>query len=164
MISTGNGVSWNSYFDNICDGVRYVSGGHQNPQYEVYAPIAPIPNKPDRQEPKVDEQRTTKNNASTNDMTAEEFIEKCLEFLTDKDVPRSKRLTVADKVKKLFAQTAKVKILNQDGDVVVNTKKAADYVDIIATSTILLKVVLDDFDLNDNGQITLLKVKEFYRK
>lgn len=164
MISTGNGVSWNSYFDNICEGVRYVSGGHQNPQYEVYAPVAPVPSKPNRPEPKVDEQRTTKDNASTEDMTAEEFIEKCLEFLTDKDVPRSKRLAAADKIKKLFTSGAKVKILNQDGDVVVNTKKAADYVDVIASSTILLKVVLDDFDLNDNGQITLLKVKEFYRK
>lgn len=164
MISSSNSVTWQSYFDNICEGVKYVSSGQQNPQYDVYAPIAPIPNKPERENPKVDERKNVNDNASTEDMTAEELIEKCLEFLTDKDVPRSKRLTAADKIKKLFASGAKVKILNQDGDVVINTKKATDYVDIVATSTILLKVVLDDFDLNDNGQITLLKVKEFYRK
>ena len=97
-------------------------------------------------------------------MTAEELIEKCLEFLADKDVPQSKRLSAAEKIKKLFAPNAKVKILNQDGDVVVNTRNAAAYIDIISTSRILLKVTYVDVDFNDNGQITLLKVKEFYRK
>lgn len=156
MISTGNGISWNSLFSNICEGVQYVSGGHQNPQYELFAPVAPIPKKPKREDPNIDKRN--------DDMTIEEQIEKCLEFLTDKDVPQTKRMVAAEKIKKLFAPSAKVKILNQDGDVVVNTKSAADYVDIISTSRILLRVTYVDVAFNSEGLISLLKVKEFYRK
>lgn len=172
MITSSGGVTWQSYFDKICEGVNYVSSGQQNPQYDFYvgtnkvekAQPAPVPDKPTRETPNVNENRKANGKASAEDMTDEEFIEKCLEFLADKDVPQTKRFAVAEKVKKLFAPNAKVKIINQDGDIVVNTKKASSYIDVIASSRILLKVVYVDHDFDNNGQISLLKVQEFYRK
>lgn len=157
MVNTGNGLTWQSYLDNICEGVKYVSNGQQNPQYDIYPPI-------EREHENGAEEEKIDNEAPNVDMTTEDLIQKYLEIIVDKNIQLSERISAATQMKKLFAPGAKVKILNQDGDIVVNTKNAIDYIDIISTNRILLKVVYVDFDFNENDQILLLKVQEFYRR
>lgn len=104
------------------------------------------------------------NTPKDDEMTMEDFMEQCLSYLANSNNPQDKRIEVAQQVKTLFAPTATVKILSQDGDVVVNSRKASNYLDIVSTSRILLNVNYVDMDFDSKGLIKVLKVKETYRR
>lgn len=98
------------------------------------------------------------------EITVQDLMEQCLSYLANGNNPQDKRIEMAQQVKTMFTPTAVVKILSQDGDVVVNSRKAADYFDIISTSRILLNVNYVDMDFDSKGLIKVLKVKEVYRR
>jgi len=98
------------------------------------------------------------------EMTIEDLMEQCLSYIANSNNPQEKRIEMAQQVKTMFASTAIVKILSQDGDVVVNSRKAANYFDIVSTSRILLNVNYVDMDFDSKGLIKVLKVKETYRR
>lgn len=98
------------------------------------------------------------------EMTVEDLMEQCLSYLANSNNPQNKRIEMAQQVKTMFVPTAVVKILSQDGDVVVNSRKATNYFDIISTSRILLNVNYVDMDFDSKGLIKILKVKETYRR
>lgn len=98
------------------------------------------------------------------EMTIEDLMKQCLSYLSNSNNDQGKRIEMAQKVKTLFAPAAVVKILSQDGDVVVNSKKATNYFDIISSSRIILNVAYVDMDFDSKGLIKVLKVKETYRR
>lgn len=106
----------------------------------------------------------TKPTPKDDEMTIEDLMEQCLSYMANSNNPQEKRIEMAQQVKTMFSSTASVKILSQDGDVVVNSRKAANYFDIISTSRILLNVNYVDMDFDSKGLIKVLKVKETYRR
>ena len=56
-----------------------------------------------------------------------------------------------------------VRIMSQDGDVVVDKESISDYLGRISTSRLLMNVSVDDLKVNQDGQIISLRVRELYK-
>lgn len=177
LIKNGSTLTWNSFLSAIgnnvsalqkevvsmdpsilADAQRNGYSPYQTPFNEMNISRAsrPVISKetpePPKPTPKDDE------------MTIEDLMEQCLSYIANSNNPQEKRIEMAQQVKTMFASTAIVKILSQDGDVVVNSRKAANYFDIVSTSRILLNVNYVDMDFDSKGLIKVLKVKETYRR
>lgn len=94
----------------------------------------------------------------------EELVGKYLTFISNANNPLDKRIEIGRQMKKLFAPSARVKILGQDGNVVVNSRPFDDYISIVSKSRIIINVTYIDLNVDSNGLVTELIVKEFYRK
>lgn len=149
-----------TYFDVVGETVTKLYP-MQHPQFTPNLTNASRPSKPVVEEPKVDE---TKKNKEVSDMDLDELMERCMTYLSNSNNPLEKRVELGRKMKKMFAPSAIVKRLGQDGEVVINSKNAVDYISLISKSRILLNVAYVDLELNSDGLISELRVKEFYRK
>lgn len=97
-------------------------------------------------------------------VSTEEIISDCLAYIIDRNISLDERIDVIQKFESMFTSNAMIKIISQDGDVVVDKETPDRFLGRISTSRILLDVVLDDFETNANGKITELRVKEYYKK
>lgn len=91
------------------------------------------------------------------------FLEQSFDYVINTSVDATSRMHMADKLKQLFTKDAVVKIMSQDGNVVVDKESASNYLDRISTSRLLCKVALVDGGVNDKGQIVIIRVKEVYK-
>ena len=144
-------ISLTTYFDVVGDAVTKLYP-MQHPQFTPNLTKASMPPKPVDEEQEVDE------------MDLDELMEHCMSYISNSNNPLEKRIELGRKMKKMFAPSAVVKRLSQDGEVVINSKDASDYISLISKSRILLNVSYVDLDLDSNGMITELRVKEYYRK
>jgi len=91
-------------------------------------------------------------------------LDRVLSFIASTNVDDGKRAKIADKIESAFASNLKVRIMSQDGDVVVDRETISTFLGRISTSSLLMNVSVVDFDINQNGEISSLKVREVYKK
>lgn len=151
--SYDDGYKLDDYFKHISSTVLKVTNddGHkQTPQYasnirQVSPPVPiPIP--------------TPQQNKSL-----EEIIDDYLSYIMDKNISLAKRNSEKQGFMKYFSQNAIVKIMSQDGDVVVDRESPDEFLGRIATSRLLLDVICDDFETDNNNKIKTLLIKEYYK-
>lgn len=175
MMKKGSTLTWNSFLGAIGNNVSAWQKEvvAQNPdmivkaQQESYSPYQDPINEIRIERcsrPIIDKSPTPPNPDNADGKNLEEIMEECLSYISHADNPLSKRIATGQRMKQYFAPSAKVKILSQDGDRVVNSKDATDYISLTSKVSILLNVEFIALDVNQQGLITKLEVKEYYRK
>lgn len=149
-------LSWNSLFSKVKNRVHGVTDGAQTPIFTSnISPVRQVEVK--REKPQDDILDMNDANAVGNMLT------RCIDFVIDRKQPVEKRIEVAESMKVLFATNAKVKVLSQDGNTVVDKENIDAFLGRLSASRILLKVAPTFYSYSGN-RITELKVKEYYKK
>lgn len=157
-------LDWKGLFGDVKDIINEATGGQQTPIFvsnitKSSATPTPAPaSTPVAVTPPISTQATV----STN----QEWLNKigvALDNLIDNRQSETGRIAQANELEKVFASNAVVKVMGQDGNVVIDKSSAEDFIGRLATSRILLKVTPVNVTVNGN-MITELKVKEAYKK
>lgn len=90
-------------------------------------------------------------------------LNKKLAYISCNNADEMERIKAAQKIKPAFKRDMMVRIMSQDGDIVVDKEDISDYLGRISTSRLLMTVSVDDLDVDQNGQITSLRVRELYK-
>lgn len=150
---------WTGLLKEVALGVNEVTQGEQTPQYIVNINASSQPQQKEQQRP---------NTHQDEEITIEEVLIQCLDYIVDKSIAEKKRIELADRmIEELFSPNAIVKIVGQDGDMVIDKETATDYISNISSvssSGQLLKVALAGGEIGKDGKIEILKVKEYYKK
>lgn len=85
-------------------------------------------------------------------------------YISSNSADEMERIRAAERLKDSFSGNLTVKILSQDGDIVIDKEIISDYLGRIATSRSLMNVSIDNIKVNKNGQVILLSVRESYKK
>ena len=91
-------------------------------------------------------------------------LDRVLSFISSTNVDEQQRISAIEKIKPAFADNMTVRIMSQDGNVVVDRETISTFLGRIATSRLLKNVSVVDFNINQNGQISSLRVREVYKK
>lgn len=161
QMSQANTPSWNSFFDSITSIVDNVTGKKQTPQSQIEIVSVNAPKK--RTHPTVEEERQPSTEEDDNNRLGN-YLSRCFDVIIDSSVDEISRLEVGEKVLELFDTGAKIRILGQDSDIVIDRESASDFIGRISTSRLLLKVAWVSGTLNQNGKIKNLSVREYYKK
>lgn len=89
-------------------------------------------------------------------------LDRVLSFISSTNADEEDRVEVAKKIESAFVRNLTVRMMSQDGDVVVDKESISTFLGRISTSSLLKNVSVVDFSMNQNGQITSLKVREVY--
>lgn len=157
-------LDWNSLFSDVKAVVNEVTEGQQTPIFVANlskATATPTP-APAAAPVVVTPPSSTPTSASTN-QDLMNLVGIALDNLIDVRQSESARIAQASEIEKIFTSNAIVKVMGQDGNVVVDKSSADDFIGRLATSRILLKVTPVNVVLSGN-KISELKVKEAYKK
>lgn len=91
-------------------------------------------------------------------------LDRVLSFISSTNVDEQQRIAAIEKIKPVFASDLTVRIMSQDGNVVVDRESISTFLGRIATSRLLMNVSVVDFNVNSSGQISSLRVREVYKK
>lgn len=91
-------------------------------------------------------------------------LDRVLSFISSTNVDEQQRISAIEKIKPAFTDNMTVRIMSQDGNVVVDREAISTFLGRIATSRLLKNVSVVDFNINQNGQISSLRVREVYKK
>ena len=157
-------LDWNSLFSDVKAVVNEVTEGQQTPIFVTNlskAAATPTP-APAAAPVVVTPPSSTPASASTN----QDWMNRvgvALDNLIDVRQTESARIAQASELEKIFTSNAVVKVIGQDGSVVVDKSSADDFIGRLSTSRILLKVTPVNVVVSGN-KISELKVKEAYKK
>lgn len=157
-------LDWNSLFSDVKAVVNEVTEGQQTPIFVANlskAAATPTP-APAATPVVVTPPSSTPASASTN----QDWMNRvgvALDNLIDVRQTESARIAQASELEKIFTSNAVVKVMGQDGNVVVDKSSAGDFIGRLATSRILLKITPVNVVVSGN-KISELKVKEAYKK
>lgn len=163
--SEGN-LEWESLFNDVKIVVNNVTESEQTPVFvSNLTKVAPAPVATPNPEPVniAPTQSPTQEEEVVSDSELLQAVSSALDKLIDTRLSESSRLHQANIIKSVFTSDAVVKVMSQDGNIVVDKSAATDFVDRLFTSRILLKVVPVGISLR-NDKIASLKVKEIYKK
>lgn len=154
--ATNGNLSWNSLFSKVKNKIHNITEGAQTPFFT--SNISPI------QQIQVQRKKPQNNVLNMDDANAVgNVLTHCMDFVIDQKQSIEKHIEVAENMKTLFATNAKIKVLSQDGDTVVDKENINDFLGRLSSSRILLKVVPTFYRYTGN-RITELRVKEYYKK
>ena len=91
-------------------------------------------------------------------------LDRVLSFISSTNVDRQQRVSAIEKIKSVFTDDMNVRIMSQDGNVVVDREDISTFLGRIATSRLLKNISVVDFNINQNGRIKSLRVREVYKK
>lgn len=157
-------LEWKGLFDEVKDYINEATGGEQTPIFVsniTKATVAPAP-APGSAPVVVTPPISTTVSGSTNQDLLNR-IGVALDNLIDNRQSETGRIAQAEELEKVFASNAVVKVMGQDGHVVIDKSSADDFLGRLATSRILLKVTPVNVVI-DGNKISELKVKEAYKK
>jgi len=152
-------------FGVVKDVINEATGGQQTPIFVSNlskASAAPTPAPTSAPVVVTPPSSTPATVASTN----QEWLNRlgvALDNLIDVRQSENARISQAAELEKIFTSNATVKVMGQDGNVVVDKSSADDFIGRLATSRILLKVTPVNVVISGN-KISELKVKETYKK
>lgn len=158
-------LDWNTLFNDVKGVVNHVTQGQQTPIFVANiskSQIAkPEPPSPDPVAVDPSSSSSTSESASEQELLNEMGV--ALDKLIDVRQSETSRIAQASELEQIFATNAVVKVISQDGNVVVDKSSANDFIGRLATSRILLKVTPVNVSIKSD-KITELKVKEAYKK
>ncbi len=91
-------------------------------------------------------------------------LNKMFAYISSTKVDERERIATAEKIKKSFTSNLIVKIMSQDGNVIVDRENISTFLGRISTSRLLMNVSIASLSTDDTGQINSLYVREIYRK
>lgn len=150
-------LEWNTLFNEVKSIVNGVTQGQQTPIFTADLSKAPIVKKQSSGTSPVPVPTPIPNQDWLNQVGV------ALDNLIDVRQSETARIAQASKLKQIFATNAVVKVIGQDGNVVVDKSSADDFIGRLSTSRIILKVTPVNVSVNGD-KITELKVKEAYKK
>lgn len=158
--------TWNSMMESIKEDVyndvsnnvglqNQAPGSTQTPIWEtnLTSASAPSPTTPDKPNTERVSDKSEMLNTLTNVMS----------YLSSTKVSPKERITLVGKVEQAFTSNAIVRIMSQDGNVVIDKENISIFLGRIATSRLLENVIVVDATANDSG-INSLRVREVYKK
>lgn len=158
--------TWNSMMESIKEDVyndvsnnvglqNQAPGSTQTPIWEanLTSASAPSPTTPDKPNTKRVSDKSEMLNTLTNVMS----------YLSSTKVSPKERIALAGKIEQAFTSNAIVRIMSQDGNLVVDKENISIFLGRIATSRLLENVIVVDATANDSG-INSLRVREVYKK
>lgn len=130
-------------------------GSTQTPIWEakLTSASAPSPTTPDKPNTERVSDKSEMLNTLTNVMS----------YLSSTKVSPKERIALAGKIEQAFTSNAIVRIMSQDGNLVVDKENISIFLGRIATSRLLENVIVVDATANDSG-INSLRVREVYKK
>ena len=90
-------------------------------------------------------------------------LSNALAYISSTKVTPRERIAIAGKIEKVFTSNAVVRIMSQDGNIVVDKENISVFLGRIATSRLLENVTVVDASGDANG-INSLRVREIYKK
>lgn len=172
-------LDWKTLFDDIAYSTDYITEGSQTPIFKsnltksrpaAPAPPAPAPVKVETPKPQAPAATPpASQNASPAPAPAPEqgdllnALGLALDNLIDTRQSEKARIAQAAELEKIFVPGAVVKVIGQDGNLVVDKSSAEDFIGRLATSRILLKVAPVALEVKAGG-VSELKVKEIYKQ
>ncbi len=90
-------------------------------------------------------------------------LSNALAYISSTKVAPRERIAIAGKIEKAFTSNAVVRIMSQDGNIVVDKENISVFLGRIATSRLLENVTVVDASGDANG-INSLRVREIYKK
>ena len=154
-------IEWTELFTSVKDYIHKATQGEQTPIFvsnlsNVSAPSTPAPaNTPVKVTP-----RAPQTSGSSDLMN---LVGVALDNLIDSRQTETARIAQASELEKIFTPNAIVKVMSQDGNIVIDKSPAEDFIGRLTTSRILLKVAPVDIVISGN-KISEMKVKEVYKK
>lgn len=158
--------TWNSMMESIKEDVyndvsnnvglqNQAPGSTQTPIWEakLTSASAPSPTTPDKPNTERVSDKSEMLNTLTNVMS----------YLSSTKVSPKERIALAGKIEQAFKSNAIVRIMSQDGNLVVDKENISIFLGRIATSRLLENVIVVDATANDSG-INSLRVREVYKK
>lgn len=158
--------TWNSMMESIKEDVyndvsnnvglqNQAPGSAQTPIWEanLTSASAPSPTTPDKPNTERVSDKSEMLNTLTNVMS----------YLSSTKVSPKERIALAGKIEQAFTSNAIVRIMSQDGNLVVDKENISIFLGRIATSRLLENVIVVDATANDSG-INSLRVREVYKK
>ena len=158
--------TWNSMMESIKEDVyndvsnnvglqNQAPGSTQTPIWEANLTSAstPSPTTPDKPNTERVSDKSEMLNTLTNVMS----------YLSSTKVSPKERIALAGKIEQAFTSNAIVRIMSQDGNLVVDKENISIFLGRIATSRLLENVIVVDATANDSG-INSLRVREVYKK
>ena len=151
-----NQFTWETFLDRVEKIVTNYTRGSQTPFYiaNLTTDKQPSPSPTPKPVPPPAPSPTRDINILTNTLTR----------LASPTLPDEKRFELERKLNNLFAPSAIVKFLPQDGTTVIDTETADVFLGRLATTNIILKVIVYDAKFRSDNKITELRVKETYRQ
>ena len=152
-------LTWDYFLEVMSDIVDERMGGEQTPIHETHLNGSSVPSNRAPSQQKAQQPRVTKSgNGWLNELT------ELFDVLISNQVREEQRLNMKEKMVQIFTSNAQVRILGQDSETVVDRENASAFLGRLATSRLLLKVSVVDGEMDSNGRITSLKVREVYKK
>lgn len=168
--STGD-LEWESLFSDVKDAVNSHTDGKQTPFFESNISAANMPAKQS-----ISKLATTQNIAKTSGSGASQpqqgstgwnevknGLTAYFDYIINPQNKVDDRLEISEKLSSFFSPTAMVKIISQDGGIVIDKEPINTFLGRISTSRIIWKVIPENFSVNGN-KITELHVKEVCRE
>jgi len=157
--------NWEDMLSNIRDDVyeEVMSdiGKKQTATWENNLVDSKTPHKTKPTPPNITASTTSPNDDRTILKTE---LDRVLSFISSTNVDRQQRVSAIEKIKPVFTDDMNVRIMSQDGNVVVDREDISTFLGRIATSRLLKNVSVVDFNINQSGQISSLRVREVYKK
>lgn len=155
-------LEWNSLFDDIKTVVNQVTKGQQTPIFVAnLSKVSTAPTSRPAATPVIVTPPT-----QTSSSTGQGWLNNigvALDNLIDVRQSETARIAQASELEKIFTSNAIVKVIGQDGNVVVDKSSANDFIGRLSTSRILLKVTPVHVVVSGD-KISELRVKEVYKK
>lgn len=151
-------LEWNSLFSSVKEKVDIITDGKQTPIFISNLSSASVQsvqssgNVPESVDINLDDVNVVSN-----------LLTRYIGFIIDSKNPVKKRIGMSDRLEELFSDGASIRIVSQDGDVVVDKESVESFLGRIATSRILLKVIPVSYSCRGN-KIQELVVKEYYKR
>ncbi len=167
-------LTWDDFLTSISWFVDKYSNHEQTPFHDIYPPtevkklesIAPLAIVEDVIGEIIEEQapNTSKRQG---DIDGRKWINELTEqlgTLIDVNLGDERRIELEMNLSELFAEDAIVKFLAQDSELVIDKEKSSVFLGRLATSRLLLNIVVLEGEFDSSNKIKLLKVREVYRK
>ena len=144
-----NNVRNNAQIQNI------EPGGTQTPIWETHLTSANTPTTTPPDKPNTEDVSDKSEMLNT--------LSNALAYISSTKVTPRERIAIAGKIEKVFTSNAVVRIMSQDGNIVVDKENISVFLGRIATSRLLENVTVVDASGDANG-INSLRVREIYKK
>lgn len=163
-LKNNKNITWEAVLDNLKEYVNDASIGRQTPIYEANINGSKRVDGGKRQ---TGQDETPLNQNDGDDEKLNRMV-RLLDLIVDSSLKEEERMVGAALFKVAFlADDAEVKILAQDGDLVVDKETGEDFIDRISTSHILLKVAIESCKYVSDGdkiKVKEMRVREIYKK
>lgn len=167
-------LAWNELFTKVRILVNNVTGGKQTPFWENNLTSATVPTNKTTSPPtpkpassntssigKANNKKETNMLDLNNGETVGNYLSQYFDFIIDSRNSFESRRKKTEELKKVFIDNAVIRMMSQDGNIIIDREDIETFLGRISTSRILLKLAPYSYR-HDGEQITELRIREIY--